>query len=83
MTEDILRSSEIEGVVLNSDRVRSSIARHLGLPIEGLPEPDHYTEGVVQVMLDAVRNSGEPLTHDRLFGWLQPYSRPAEAECIK
>lgn len=69
MVEDVLRSSEIEGEFLNADRVRSSIARHLGIETEGLPEPDHYTEGVVQVMLDAVRNSNEPLTHDRLFNW--------------
>ena len=69
MVEDVLRSSEIEGELLNADRVRSSIARHLGLNTEGLPEPDHYTEGVVQVMLDAVRNSNEALTHERLFNW--------------
>ena len=69
MVEDVLRSSEIEGELLNADRVRSSIARHLGIDTEGLPEPDHYTEGVVQVMLDAVRNSNEPLTHERLFNW--------------
>ena len=69
MVEDVLRSSEIEGELLNADRVRSSIARHLGIDTEGLPEPDHYTEGVVQVMLDAVRNSNEPLTYDRLFNW--------------
>ena len=47
MVEDVLRSSEIEGELLNADRVRSSIARHLGIETEGLPEPDHYTEGVV------------------------------------
>lgn len=69
MVEDVLRSSEIEGELLNADRVRSSIARHLGIEVEGLPNPDHYTEGVVQVMLDAVRNSDMPLTHERLFNW--------------
>lgn len=69
MVEDVLRSSEIEGELLNADRVRSSIAQHLGLSTEGLPEPDHYTEGVVQVMLDAVRSSNKPLTHERLFNW--------------
>jgi Fic family protein len=69
MVDDVLRSSEIEGELLNADRVRSSIARHLGLSTEGLPEPDHYTEGVVQVMLDAVRSSNKPLTHERLFNW--------------
>lgn len=69
MTEDVLRSSEIEGVILNSDKVRSSIARHLGIETVGLPYPDHYTEGVVQVMMDAVRNNDQPLTHERLFNW--------------
>ena len=69
MTEDVLRSSEIEGEILNADKVRSSIARHLGISVEGLPEPDHYTEGVVQVMLDAVRGKDKALTDERLFNW--------------
>lgn len=69
MTEDVLRSNEIEGVILNSDRVRSSIAKHLGIETAGLPMPDHYTEGVVQVMLDAVSSSDKPLNHERLFNW--------------
>jgi len=56
-------------VLLNADKVRSSVARHLGLPSEGLPEPDHYTEGVVQIMIDAVRSCNLPLTEERLFNW--------------
>ncbi len=69
MTEDVLRSCEIEGVLLNADKVRSSVARHLGLSSEGLPDPDHYTEGVVQVLVDAVRSCRTPLTPQRLFNW--------------
>lgn len=69
LTEDVLRSNEIEGVLLNSDKVRSSIARHLGMDTAGLPQPDHYTEGVVQVMLDAVTHCEKPLTAERLFNW--------------
>ena len=69
LTEDVLRSNEIEGVLLNSDKVRSSIARHLGMDTAGLPQPDHYTEGVVQVMLDAVTHCEKPLTAERLFDW--------------
>ena len=69
MTEDVIRSNEIEGVLLNADRVRSSVARHLGISMEGLPEPDHYTDGVVQVMIDAVRNYSDELTEQRLFNW--------------
>jgi len=69
MTMDIVKSCEIEGVTLDSQRVRSSVARRLGVETEGLPEPDHYTEGLVDIMLDAVRNATTPLTADRLFGW--------------
>lgn len=69
MTDDVVKSCEIEGVMLDSERVRSSVARRLGLPSEGLPEPDHYTEGLVQVMLDAVLNAEKELTKDRLFDW--------------
>lgn len=69
ITEDILRSSEIEGVFLDPGRVRSSVAMRLGLSTQGLPHPDHYTEGLVQVMMDAVQNSDNPLTKERLCCW--------------
>lgn len=69
MTEDLIGSSEIEGVMLNPDSVRSSIARRLGIEDDGLLAEDHYVEGLVDVMLDAVRNCREPLSDDRLFGW--------------
>ena len=69
MTEDVLRNSEIEGLLLNADNVRSSVARHLGLDIGGLSHSDHYTEGVVQVMMDAVQQADALLTEERLFNW--------------
>lgn len=69
VTDDIIKSCEIEGMILNSQSVRSSVARHLGIPTEGLPESDHYTEGVVQIMIDAVQQSQKPLDAERLFGW--------------
>ena len=69
MTEDVLRNAEIEGMLLNPDHVRSSVARHLGLDYAGMPEADHYTEGVVQVLMDAVQHANEPLTEERLFNW--------------
>ena len=69
MTEDVLRNAEIEGMLLNPNHVRSSVARHLGLDTAGMPEPDHYTEGVVQVLMDAVGHAQEPLTEERLFNW--------------
>lgn len=69
LTLDVLKSSEIEGEILNPDQVRSSIARRLGMDIAGLVPADRHVEGVVEMMLDATQNYSQPLTHDRLFGW--------------
>ena len=69
LSEDIVSSSEIEGVSLDREEVRSSVARHLGLETEGLPGASHYVEGVVEVMMDAVTNANATLTTERLFGW--------------
>lgn len=69
LTEDVLKSSEIEGEKLDKDQVRSSIARRLGMDIGGLVEADRNVEGVVEMMLDATQNYTKPLTVERLFGW--------------
>ncbi|WP_292135791.1 Fic family protein [Brevundimonas sp.] len=69
LTEDVLKSSEIEGEVLDRDQVRSSIARRLGMDVVGLVPADRDVEGVVEMMLDATQNYSKPLTADRLFGW--------------
>src|SRR5271156_6183539 len=69
LTEDVVRSSEIEGEKLDSDQVRSSIARRLGMDVGGLVPADRDVEGVVEMMLDATTNYAQPLTADRLFGW--------------
>jgi len=69
LTLDVLKSSEIEGEILNPDQVRSSIARRLGLEAGGTEPADRYTDGVVEMMLDATQNFDKPLSADRLFGW--------------
>lgn len=69
LTEDVLKSSEIEGEVLDKDQVRSSIARRLGLDIGALAPTDRHVEGVVEMMLDATQNYEASLTAARLFGW--------------
>jgi Fic family protein len=69
LTEDVVRSSEIEGEKLDSDQVRSSIARRLGMEVRGLVAADRDVEGAVEMMLDATTNYAQPLTADRLFGW--------------
>jgi Fic family protein len=69
LTLDVLKSSEIEGEILNPDQVRSSIARRLGMDIAGLITADRNVEGVVEMMLDATQHYAGSLTDERLFGW--------------
>ena len=69
LTEDVIKSSEIEGEQLDPAQVRSSIARRLGMDIAGLVPADRRVEGVVEMMLDATEKFDEPLTDERLFGW--------------
>ncbi len=69
LTLDVLKSSEIEGEMLDYEQVRSSIARRLGLEYAGMVYPDRNVEGVVEMMLDATQNYNNPLDEERLFGW--------------
>jgi len=69
LTSEIVKSSAIEGEVLNPDEVRSSIARRLGLDAAGLPKASRHVDGIVEMMLDATRNFADKLTKDRLFAW--------------
>lgn len=69
LTLDVLKSTEIEGEILNPEQVRSSLARRLGMDISGLIPSDRDVEGVVEMMLDATQNYNKPLTKERLFDW--------------
>jgi len=69
LTLDVVKSSEIEGELLNYDQVRSSIARRLGINTAGLVSSSRHIEGVVEMMLDATQRYALPLTEKRLFGW--------------
>jgi Fic family protein len=69
LTEDVLRSSEIEEEHLDVEQIRSSVARRLGMDIGGLKAADQNVEGVVEMMLDATRHYDEPLTEVRLLAW--------------
>lgn len=69
LTEEAVTTSEIEGERLPRDRVRSSVARRLGLPSAGLPEAERQIDGLVEMLLDAIRNFEQPLTSDRLKSW--------------
>src|SRR5690606_32937836 len=69
LTEDSLRTSAIEGESLPLDAVRSSVARHLGLPTGGLPPPARKVDGLVEVLLDATQRHDQPLTVERVCRW--------------
>ena len=69
LTQDVVKTSEIEGEQLNDESVRSSIARRLGVDIGALAPVDRHVEGVVDMVLDATGRCDAPLTPERLFGW--------------
>jgi len=69
LTEDVLKTSEIEGEHLNSDTVRSSIATRLGVDIGALAPADRHVDGVVEMILDAIRSHHTPLSAQRLTAW--------------
>jgi Fic family protein len=69
LTEDVVKTSEIEGERLDAQSVRSSIARRLGVEVGALAPVDRRVEGVVEMVLDATANCAAPVTRERLFGW--------------
>lgn len=69
LTSDVVKSSAIEGEILNPEEVRSSIGRRLGLEVAGLVSPGRHVDGIVDMMLDATQEHGKPLTRERIFGW--------------
>lgn len=69
ITQDVIKSSDIEGETLNPQQVRSSIAVRLGIDVPGIVPSDRNTDGIVDLMLNATQNFKMPLTIDRLFGW--------------
>ena len=69
LTADVIKSSEIEGENLDVAQVRSSLARRLGIDIGALKPADRNVDGIVELMLDATRDYGKPLTAERLVSW--------------
>ena len=71
VSDEVVTSNEIEGEKLNRSSVRSSVANRLGLETAGLNDSyaNHYTEGIVEMALDATQNFNMPVTDERLFGW--------------
>lgn len=69
LTEDVVKSSDIEGEILPASQVRSSVARHLGMPLAGMVNAGRDVDGMVELLLDATQRYDQPLTEERLLGW--------------
>jgi Fic family protein len=69
MTDEVVKSSAIEGEILDTQQVRSSLARRLGIDVGGAVPSSRAVDGIVEMMLDATRSFAQPLTPERLFGW--------------
>ena len=69
LTQEIIKSTEIEGEILDREQVRSSIARRLGLDISGLVYSERNVDGIVDLMIDATKNFDKELNKERLFSW--------------
>jgi Fic family protein len=69
LTQDVVKTSAIEGEKLDEGAVRSSLARRMGIDIGALQPTDRHVEGIVEIMLDATRKYDAPLTEERLFAW--------------
>ncbi len=69
LTQEVIKSSEIEGEVLDREQVRSSLAKRLGIEIAGMVPSDRHVEGVVEMMIDATQRFSDLLMKERLFGW--------------
>ena len=81
LTNDVVKSSAIEGENLNPQEVRSSIARRLGIDVAGLAPASRDVEGIVDMMLDATQQFSNPLTRERLFDWHAALFRQAGSGC--
>ena len=69
LSEEAITTSEIEGEKLDKNSVRSSVARRIGLPTAGLPNPRKETDGLVELLIDATSNYSSKLTKEKLFAW--------------
>ena len=69
LSQEIIKSSEIEGQTLQMEQVRSSVAKRLNIPLKSKARPSHYVDGIVDMMIDATQNFAKPLTAERLFAW--------------
>ena len=69
LSEELVKSSAIEGEKLDLETVKNSVARRLGVDSGGLASPDHYIEGLVEMAIDATQRYDLPLTAERIFNW--------------
>ena len=68
MSTEALKTSEIEGEILNRDSLQSSIRRNFGLDAKNQKIPP-AEQGIAEMMVDLYKTFNKPLTHEQLFAW--------------
>ena len=68
ISNEALKTSEIEGEYLNRESVQSSIRRHFGLATDARRIPP-AERGIADMMIDLYRTFADTLTHETLFRW--------------
>ncbi len=69
LTIDVIKSTEIEGEILDAEQVRSSLAIRLGIQIENSVYSERNVDGVVDMLIDATQKFNTELSKERLFDW--------------
>lgn len=68
ISDEALKTSEIEGEMLNRDSLQSSIRRQFGLSTDSR-KASPAEQGVSEMMVDLYKTFAEPLSHEILFSW--------------
>ncbi len=69
MTNEALKTSEIEGEFLLRSDIRSSIRNNLGFNSKKVPVYDLRATGITQMMASVRSDFQKPLTQEALFSW--------------
>ena len=68
ISDEALKTSEIEGEILNRDSVQSSLRQQFGLGTDKRHVPP-AERGIAEMMVDLYRGFADPLTHETMFAW--------------
>src|SRR5712692_8725019 len=68
ISDEALKTSEIEGQILNRDSVQSSLRQQFGLGTDQRRIPP-AERGIAEMMVNLYSGFADPLTHETMFAW--------------